>query len=46
MPVPPLNATVTDRACVVVMLDVPGVTVTVGVSVETVTAEDVPEALL
>lgn len=30
---PPLTATVTDRLCVVVMLDADGVTVAVGVSV-------------
>jgi hypothetical protein len=47
-PLPPLTTTVTDRACVVVMLDEDGVTPTVGVTLAgfvTVTGED-PVALL
>ena len=46
MPVPPLTATVTVSDCAVVMLDEDGVTVTEGVALATVTAEDVPVALL
>jgi hypothetical protein len=42
----PPTATVTDRACVVVMLDEAGVTVTVGVVLFTVTVGDVPGALV
>jgi hypothetical protein len=46
LPVPPLTVTVTESAWVVVMLDTPGVTVTVGVVTPTVTADDAePEAL-
>ena len=44
VPVPPLTATVTETAWVVVMLDVEGVTVTAGVAFDTVTLEDVPVA--
>jgi hypothetical protein len=44
--VPPLTTTVTVNPCAAVMLDEDGVTVTVGVVLATVTAEDVPEALL
>jgi hypothetical protein len=43
--VPP-TVTETESACTVVMLDTDGVTVTGGVALATVTAEDVPEALL
>jgi hypothetical protein len=46
VPVPPLTATVTETAWVVVMLDVEGVTVTAGVAFDTVTLEDVPVALV
>ena len=44
----PLTATVAESVCAVVTLNEPGVTVTVGVSkgTVTVTADDVPEALL
>jgi hypothetical protein len=45
-PVPPLKVTVTDNAWAVVTLPEAGVTVTVGVTFVTVTAEEVPEALL
>jgi hypothetical protein len=48
LPLPPFTETVTVRGCAVVMLDVDGVTVTVGVvlaGVVTVTVAD-PEALL
>jgi hypothetical protein len=44
--VPPFSVTVTESAWVVVMLDAPGVTATVGVARPTPTADDaVPEAL-
>ena len=48
LPLPPLTATVTVKACAVVMLDEDGVTDTVGVvtACVTVTARDVPVALL
>jgi hypothetical protein len=47
-PLPPLTTTVTVRACVDMMLEADGVTVTVGLVFAwvTVTAEDVPVALL
>ena len=46
LPVPPLTATVTLSDCVVVMLDTPGVTVTVGNTAVTVTADEaIPDAL-
>ena len=41
-PLPPPTLTVTERACAVVTLDWPGVTVTVGVIAFTVTRFDVP----
>jgi hypothetical protein len=40
-PLPPLTATVTDNACVVVMLDEPEVTVTAGVALVTVIGDEV-----
>jgi hypothetical protein len=45
-PVPPLTLTVTDNDCESVMLPDAGVTVTVGVAFVTVTAAELPEALL
>jgi hypothetical protein len=45
LPVPPVTATVTVRACAVVMLVEEGVTVTVGVIFDTVTVFD-PDAPL
>ena len=45
-PLPPLTATDTISACVVVMLEVDGVTVTVGVAFATVKVAEVPVALL
>jgi hypothetical protein len=46
VPVPPLTPTVTESAWGVVMLDNEGVTVTVGVVLDTVTLHDVPVALV
>ena len=40
------TAIVTDTACVAVMLDKDGVTVTAGVALATVTTEELPDALL
>jgi hypothetical protein len=45
-PFPPLTATVTVNPCTVVTLEHEGVTVTVGVVLDTVTAEEVPVAAL
>jgi hypothetical protein len=47
LPVPPLTATVTVKACAVVMLDADGATVTIGVVFADVTTTKVdPDALL
>ena len=46
MPLPAFTETVTVSGCVMAMLEEDGVTVTVGVALETVTPVEVPVALL